>query len=82
VGSELEEAWSALLEVVPAGWSVGRPSEHPERNEWALYAYDANERPKVGVRSYEWIAKASTEVGVVIEMRPCLQAIVEGRTPK
>jgi hypothetical protein len=79
---DLEEAWSAVHAARPAGWEVGRPSEHPERREWALYAWDARERPKVGVRSREWIAKASTELGVVIEMARCLGEIREGRVPR
>lgn len=29
----LAEAWVELRAVTPQGWSVGRPSEHPERRE-------------------------------------------------
>src|SRR5918996_405673 len=76
--SDLEAAWSELLAVLPAGWNVGRPSHHPERSEWILYAFDATERPQVGVRSREWLAKAATEVDVVREMARCLAEIREG----
>jgi len=82
VATDLEGAWDALHASMPAGWQIGRPSEHPERHEWALYAYDPRERPRVGVRSREWIAKASTELGVVREMARCLGEIAEGRAPK
>jgi hypothetical protein len=79
---ELEDAWDALLAVVPAGWYVGQPSHHPERNEWVLYAYDPSERPKRGVRSHERTATASTEEGVVREMARCLRDIADGRPPR
>ena len=46
--SELEDAWSDLHAALPGGWTLGRPSEHPERREWLLYAYDPRERPKSG----------------------------------
>jgi hypothetical protein len=82
MASELEEAWSALLEVVPVGWSVGRPSEHPERAEWLPYAFDPTERPVVGARSREWTAVSATEIGVVVEMARCLRELGEGRVPK
>jgi hypothetical protein len=49
--SDLESAWDALLAVLPAGWYVGRPSYHEERDEWLLYAFDPSERAVVGVRS-------------------------------
>jgi hypothetical protein len=82
MGSEREDAWAALLDVVPAGWQVGRASYHDERREWDLYAFDPSERPKVGVRSREWIAKASTEEGVVRKMARCLAALRRGETPQ
>ena len=65
--SDLETAWDALLAVLPIGWYVGQPSYHVERDEWLLYAFVPSERPVVGVRSREWTAIASTEVGVVQE---------------
>jgi hypothetical protein len=57
VTSGLEEAWDALLIVVPVGWYVGKPSYHDERNEWLLYAFDPSERAVVGVRSREWTGR-------------------------
>jgi hypothetical protein len=36
----------------------------------------------VGVRSREWTAVASTEVGVVREMARCLRVITDGKAPK
>jgi hypothetical protein len=65
-----------------ASWYVGRPSYHLERDEWLLYAFDPAERAEVGVRSREWTAVASTEVGVVGEMTRCLRAIADGLPPK
>ncbi len=78
----LQEAWDALLAVLPPGWYIGRASYHDERDEWLLYAFDPTERPVVGVRSREWTAKAATEVDVIREMARCLREIREGRTPK
>jgi hypothetical protein len=80
--SELEAAWDALLAVKPAGWYVGRPSYHDEPDEWLLYAFDLSEWPVMGVRSREWTAIESTEVGVVQEMARCLAELREGRAPK
>jgi hypothetical protein len=80
--TRLSAAWDALHAAMPSGWQVGRPSEHPERDEWVLYAFDSRERPVAGVRSREWLAKASTEVDVVREMARCLAEIRAGRTPK
>jgi hypothetical protein len=30
---EIEAAWDAVFDALPAGWSVGRPSYHDERHE-------------------------------------------------
>lgn len=80
--SGLEEAWDALLAVVPRGWYVGKPSYHEERTEWLQYAFDPSERAVVGVRSREWTAVASTEEGVVREMARCLGEIGARRVPR
>jgi hypothetical protein len=82
VTTELERAWDDLLAATPAGWYVGRPSEHPERREWLLYAFDPSERPVVGVRKREWTAIAQTEEAVVVEMTRCLREIAAGKVPK
>jgi hypothetical protein len=71
--SDLKDAWDALQAMTPSGCYVGKPSYHDERDEWLLYAFDPSERAVVGVRSREWTAVASTEVGVVREMARCLQ---------
>ena len=65
-----------------AGWYVGQPSYHLERDEWQQYAFDPSERAVVGVWSREWTTIASTEVGVVREMARCLAELREGRAPK
>ena len=78
----LDEAWHDVHAAMPAGWTVGRTSHHPERQEWLMYAFDPSERPKVGLRSREWTAVAPTELLVVREMARCLRAISEGRVPK
>jgi hypothetical protein len=55
MASDLEDAWEALLAVVPAGWYVGHPCYHDERDEWLLYAFDTSERAVVGVlRARNW----------------------------
>ena len=78
----MEEAWDALHAVTPPCWHVGRPSAHPERREWIMYAFDPSERPRVGVRSREWTAVPATEEGVVREMARCLGELRAGRVPK
>jgi hypothetical protein len=78
----LEAAWNAVHDALPAGWFVGRPSYHDERRQWHQYAFDPNERSKVGSRSREWTALESTEEGMVREMARCLAELREGRTPR
>lgn len=46
--TDLEAAWDRLHDATPAGWYVGQPSHHDERNYWLMYAFDATERPAVG----------------------------------
>lgn len=41
--SPMDKAWQELHEAAPPGWHVGRPSYHPERREWLLYAFDPSE---------------------------------------
>ncbi len=52
-GMSLRDAWHGLHAATPAGWYVGRPSYHDERQQWVQYAFDPSERPKVGIRSRE-----------------------------
>ena len=80
--SGLEEAWAELHDATPPGWYVGRQSEHPERGEWIMYAFDPSERAKVGLRSREWTAVARTELGAVREMARCLREIGAGRVSR
>lgn len=77
----LDDAWAELHAATPPGWHVGQPSEHPERHEWLMYAFDPSERPVVGLRRREWTAISETEEGVVREMARCLREIAEGRVP-
>ncbi len=79
--ADLEAAWNAVHDALPAGWYVGRPSYHDERREWVMYAFDPSERPVVGLRSREWTAIGSSELEVVVEMARCLREIKEGRAP-
>ena len=80
--TDLEDAWSELHDAKPSGWFVGRPSYSERYKAWDQYAFDPSERAQVGVRSREWTAAASTEVGVVRELARCLRLIREGRVPK
>ena len=56
--------------------------EHPERNEWAMFAFDTSETPIEGKRSREWTAVGQTELHVVQTMAYCLKELGEGRWPK
>jgi hypothetical protein len=78
---ELEAAWAGVYEALPQGWYVGRPSHHPERDEWLMHAFDPNEGAVSGMRSRERTAAHHTEVGVVREMASCLRELREGRRP-
>jgi hypothetical protein len=72
----------SLHDAIPPGWYVGRPSYHDERHQWVKYAFDPDERPKVGLRTREWTAVAATEEAVVREMARCLAEIKAGRAPR
>jgi len=80
--TDLDDAWAAAHAATPPGWYVGQPMEHPERGEWAQFAYDTTERPVEGKRSREWTAVAPTELTVVRSMAYCLKELGEGRWPK
>jgi hypothetical protein len=79
--TDLDVAWAAVHDALPASWTVGRPSYHDDRCERLLYAFDPSERPNLGIRSRDWTAVAPTEEGVVREMARCLREIAEGRAP-
>jgi hypothetical protein len=80
--ADLEAAWAAVHEHAPEGWYVGQPMEHPERQEWSMYAFDPSERPIVGKRSREWTAVGQTELHCVQTMAYCLGELREGRWPE
>jgi hypothetical protein len=44
--TELEDAWSAVYDVLPAGWTVGRTSHHSEERQrpWHVVAVDLRSR--------------------------------------
>jgi hypothetical protein len=71
-----------LHSVVPDGWFVGTPVHHVGRGQWALYAYDAAEQVDIRVRTREWTAVHPTEIGVIHEMKRCLQEIKAGGMPE
>jgi hypothetical protein len=44
--AELEAAWAAVHDALPAGWAVGRPSHHLAEHErpWHIIAVDLRRR--------------------------------------
>jgi hypothetical protein len=46
--SERDDAWAAVHDTLPAGWSVGRPSRHLEEHErpWHVIAVDLRRRAR------------------------------------
>mgnify|MGYP000175690163 CR=1 FL=1 len=80
--ADLTAAWAAVHDATPEGWYVGRPMEHPERNEWSQFAFDPSETPIVGKRSREWTAVGCTELECVHVMARCLGELREGRWPE
>ena len=72
---ELQAAWADVHEATPEGWYVGRTSEHPERREWVMFAFDTNERPIEGKRTGEWTTVAPTELDMVRSMAYCLREL-------
>ena len=80
--TEIEAAWAAVHDATPEGWHVGRPMEHPERNGWAMYAFDPSEKPIEGKRANEWTATGQTELHCVQTMAYCLGELKAGRWQK
>lgn len=79
----LEHADAELLDAVPHGWFVGRPTFHEERNTWVQFAFDASERPRPGkARQRQWETEALTEEACVRSMAYCLRELAAGRVPK
>jgi hypothetical protein len=64
-----------------AGTSAGRATTTSAESGFYT-AFDASEKPVVGVRQREWEAVADSEEAVVREMARCLGEIGEGRAPK
>jgi hypothetical protein len=83
---ELEDAWEAVHAATPDGWYVGRPSEQPERQQWAMFAFDTPERAiegkREGKREGEWTTVGPSELEVVRSMGYCLRELGAGRWPK
>ena len=79
--TDLEAAWSEILDAKPVGWFVGTPV-FIERRGWAQYALDTREKAKAGHRSREWTAVAQSELEGVREMARCLRLIGEGWVPE
>ena len=79
---DLEAAWAAVHEATPESWYVGRPSEHSERREWVMFAFDTRERAIEGKRAGEWTTVAVTELEVVRSMAYCLRELGASRWPK
>jgi hypothetical protein len=59
-----------------------KPELPPEARRVILYALDARERPKLGVRVREWTAVESTDECVLRQMARCLREIAAGHVPK
>lgn len=38
--SELEDAWAAVHDALPSGWSVNEPSWHVEDSRWHVFVAD------------------------------------------
>lgn len=79
----LEEADAELLEAVPPGWFVGRPTFHEERGVWVQYAFDTTERPRPGKpRTRDWETEAPTQERCIKSMAYSLREIATGRVPR
>lgn len=81
--TDIEAAWDAIHDATPPSWFVGRPAFEERRSPpWSQYAFDPDEKPKVGHRSREWTAVGMTELDCLEEMARCLGEIREGRAPR
>jgi len=77
------ELWERLHDATPSRWAVGQPAFEPHRAvPRSQYAFDSNERPKVGHRTREWTATGETEGACLEEMARCLAEMKEGKVPR
>jgi hypothetical protein len=79
--SELEEAWTAVFEVLLDGCSVPMPVEHPELGYSIAYARDTRYRKDKPTPAF-WEAAGVTEPAALREVARCLAELVAGRVPR
>jgi hypothetical protein len=83
MSSDREVAWSAVHDVMPPNWFLGRRLFVERYNHWVQFAYDTTDRGRPGKpRTRQWTALGETEVECVREMGRCLRIIGQGAWPK
>ncbi len=80
--SELDDAWGEVYAVLPAGWTVTRPTYHLESGGyWVAYCRDTRYRKDKPTPPF-WEAMGPTEADSLRELARCIGELVEGRAPK
>jgi hypothetical protein len=78
---ELEDAWDAVWDVLPAGWSVAQPVYHEDLNYWVAYCRDPHHRPDKPTPPYVEAA-APTEPLALRDLARNVREVLKGRVPK
>ncbi len=80
--SELEYAWNAVWDVLPAGWTVSWPVHHLESGAyWVAYCRDSRYRKDKPTPPF-FEAMGPTEADALRELARCIRELVEGRVPE
>jgi hypothetical protein len=79
---DLEAAWSALWDVVAAGWTVARPPQILVNGQWYVSAVLVTGTSRIGKMPKVVTAQGPTERAVLVELARCLVAYTEGGMPR
>ncbi len=79
---DLEAAWDALWDVMPAGWTVARPQRDFVTAQWTVSAVLVSGTSRVGKMPKVVSAQAPSEPAVLVELARCLVVTAAGGVPR
>jgi hypothetical protein len=79
---ELEEAWNAVWDVLPAGWTVSRPTYPLGERRLPGRLLPRHALPGGQTDPPYWEAIGRTEADALRELAQCIRELLDGRVPK